>query len=219
MTIFGPDISNNNGVVDIGQVQADGLQFVFAKVSEGVGFRDGYWPRTRDWCHELSLIVAGYHYVNTDDAQRQADTFVAQLGDATIPAMLDFENGSGDIANFWAVHDAIQGRGVNVALSYIPRWYWQQIGRPDISTVPGLIQSGYGADEPGTVADLYPGDDSASWAGFGGRAVDILQFTQRALIAGQRLDCNAFRSSVDEFRTLLGIDDWQPVYDELMGAS
>ena len=51
-TIFGPDISNNNGVVDLDRVKAEGFDFVWAKVSEGTSFRDTYWPRTRDWARE-----------------------------------------------------------------------------------------------------------------------------------------------------------------------
>ena len=41
-TIFGPDISNNNGVVDLDRVKAEGFEFVWAKVSEGTSFRDTY---------------------------------------------------------------------------------------------------------------------------------------------------------------------------------
>ena len=39
---------------------------------------------------------------------------------------------------------------------------------------------------------LYPGNDSIRWAAFGGRRPTFLQFTDRALIAGN-LDANAFR--------------------------
>ena len=116
---------------------------MWAKVSEGTGFRDTYWPRTRDWAREIGLILAGYHYIRAGAPNRQADLFVDQLGDSSIPAMLDFEEGGGGIDNFWAVLHAIEARGVHVALSYIPRWYWGRIGKPDLSRVPGLIQSSY----------------------------------------------------------------------------
>jgi hypothetical protein len=203
-TIFGPDISNNNGVVDLDRVKAEGFEFVWAKVSEGTGFRDTYWPRTRDWAREIGLILAGYHYIRESDPNRQADLFVDQLGDRSIPAMLDFEEGGGGIDNFWAVLHAIEARGVHVALSYIPRWYWERIGKPDLSRVPGLIQSSY-VDGTGYASVLYPGDDSIRWAAFGGRQPDVLQFTDRALIAGKSLDANAFRGSPDQLRTLLGL--------------
>lgn len=204
MTIFGPDISNNNGVVDLDEVRAEGFNFVFAKVSEGATFRDAFWPQNRDGARGAGLILAGYHYVRTSDPELQADNFVAQLGDKSIPAMLDFEMYSGDIGNFWAVLGAIEARGVHVALSYIPRWYWQQIGSPDISAVPGLIASSY-ISGTGFASALYPGDHSDSWAAYGGRIPDLLQFTSQALIAGKQLDANAFRGTPEQLRTLLGL--------------
>lgn len=202
VTIFGIDISNNNGVVDIDRVKAEGFQFVWAKVSEGASFKDTFWPRTRDWCRQAGLLLAGYHYVREGDANAQADTFVAQLGDKSIPAMLDFEDGSGGIENFWAVRNAIEARGVRVALSYIPRWYWERIGKPDLSGVPGLIQSSY-VYGTGYASALYPGDDNSRWAPFGGKAPDLLQFTSQAQVAGKILDANAFRGTVDDLKTLL----------------
>lgn len=202
VTIFGIDISNNNGTVDIDQVKAEGFQFVWAKVSEGATFRDTFWPRTRDWCRRIGLVLAGYHYVREGDAGAQADNFVAQLGDKSVPAMLDFEDGSGGIENFWAVRDAIEARGVHVALSYIPRWYWQRIGSPDLSAVPGLIQSSY-VTGTGYASALYPGDTSSFWNAFGGKTPDILQFTSQAQVAGMRLDANAFRGTVEQLRVLL----------------
>ena len=218
-TIFGPDISNNNGVVDLDRVKAEGFEFVWAKVSEGTTFLDTYWPRTRDWARRIGLILAGYHYIRDSDPNRQADLFVGQLGDRSIPAMLDFEDGSGGIDRFWAVLHAIEARGVHVALSYIPRWYWERIGKPDLSRVPGLIQSSY-VNGTGYASVLYPGDDSIRWAPFGGCQPDILQFTDRALIAGKVLDANAFRGSPDQLGTLLGLtregDDekagWHPAF-------
>ncbi|SKF91352.1 GH25 family lysozyme [Mycobacteroides abscessus] len=202
VTIFGIDISNNNGVVDIDRVKAEGFQFVWAKVSEGASFKDTFWPRTRDWCRHTGLLLAGYHYVREGDANAQADTFVSQLGDKTIPAMLDFEDGSGGIENFWAVRNAIEARGVRVALSYIPRWYWEKIGKPDLSGVPGLIQSSY-VTGTGYASVLYPGDDNSRWAPFGGKAPDILQFTSQAQVAGKILDANAFRGTVEDLTALL----------------
>lgn len=202
VAIFGIDISNNNGVVDIDRVKAEGFQFVWAKVSEGATFRDTFWPRTRDWCRKAGLLLAGYHYVREGDSDAQADTFVAQLGDKSIPAMLDFEDGSGGIENYWAVKEAIEARGVHVALSYIPRWYWQRIGSPDLSGVPGLIQSSY-VTGTGYASVLYPGDTSSFWNAFGGKAPDILQFTSQAQVAGKILDANAFRGSIEQLRALL----------------
>jgi lysozyme len=204
VTIFGPDIANFQAGLNLAQVKAEGFDFVFCKVSEGNYFQDRTWPGFRDAARANGLLLAGYHYVRGDNTpDSQADTFVQQLGDNSIPAMLDFEANGGNIDQFWAVLNAIQARGVHVALSYIPRWYWQQIGSPNIAAVPGLIQSSY-VSGSGVASALYPGDQAGNWAGFGGRNVDILQFTDAASIAGKAVDCNAFRGTRDQLAALLG---------------
>ena len=209
-TTWGIDISNHQGVVDLNRVKAEGFDFVWAKVSEGANYRDPFWPRTRDDAKALGLILAGYHYIRAGDPVAQARLFVDHLGDKTIPAMLDFEEGSGDISQFWAVKGAIEAQGVRVALSYIPDWYWERIGKPDLSKVPGLIASEYvsGSDY---ASRLYPGNNSPLWKSYGGRTPDILQFTDRALVAGKSMDANAFRGTPDQLRALLG---GQPIGDD-----
>lgn len=204
MTIFGPDISNNNGVVNIDRVADEGFDFVFAKVSEGSGFTDRFWPKTRDWCAARGLICVGYHYVKTDNADAQASTFANNGGGSKV--MFDFEAGSGNIDNFWACVNAFNRKGIQVVLSYIPRWYWSQIGKPNISNIPGLlIQSSYVGGGSAPASAMYPGDNSGFWTGFGGKNVDILQFTDKASIAGLSLDANAFRGSKAELAAALGI--------------
>ncbi|MGW0176073.1 glycoside hydrolase family 25 protein [Rhodococcus sp. NPDC003322] len=203
MTLYGIDISNYQAGLDLAAVRAEGFEFVWAKVSEGIHYRDPTWPGFRDAARANGLLLAGYHYVRADSsADAQARTFVEHLGDATIPAMLDFEADSGDMEVFWAVANAIDALGVHVALSYIPRWYWQQIGRPDLSQVPGLIQSSYVVGT-GYASVLYPGDDSYRWTGYGGKSVDILQFTSSALVAGQKVDADAFRGTREELAALI----------------
>ncbi|WP_019932357.1 glycoside hydrolase family 25 protein [Nocardia sp. BMG111209] len=202
MTIFGIDISNNNGPdIDLAEVAREGFRFVFGKVSEGNGFIDYTWPGYRAAAHANGLLVAGYHYLRADsDPADQARLFTTHLGDAA--AMVDFEANSGGIETFWAFIDAVHACGHRIALSYIPRWYWQQIGCPDLSRVPGLIQSSYVAGS-GPASALYPGDGTTFWNGFGGRAVDILQFTDQAWVAGHSVDANAFAGSFDRLQALL----------------
>lgn len=201
MTLFGPDISNNNGTVDEAQVQREGFSFVFAKVSEGSYFADTYWPATRDACKALGLPYIGYHYVTTDDPAAQAAKFVNNGGGAN--AMLDVEANSGDIANFWAVVNAFNAAGVNIALSYIPHWYWEEIGSPDLSQVPGLIASSY-VNGTGYASALYPGDGGVGWQPYGGAQPVMWQFTDKAQIAGKTLDANAFRGTPEQLAALLG---------------
>lgn len=197
MTIHGPDISNHQGVVDIQRVKDEGYQFVFAKVTEGAGYKDPYWLRTRDWCANVGLLCIGYHYVRTDGAEAQARSYAQAGGGDTV--MLDFEDGSGNIDNFWNVVNAFNGMGIRVVLTYMPDWYWERIGKPNIADVPGLlVRSEYTTG--------YPGDGSANWGGYGGKPTGILQWTDKATVAGKSpVDVNAWRGTIQELAAALGL--------------
>jgi lysozyme len=217
VTLFLPDWSNNNwggpswsaagqaaALAACAEVIREGYAGIIHKVSEGDDFADPYWQPVRDWCNANGVPVMGYAYVRVGDAAGQAQTFVANGGGSN--AMLDFEANSGDISNFWAVVNAFNAAGVNIALSYIPHWYWQQIGSPDLTGVPGLISSAY--DYEGNYAsteyDESGGDNGAGWTGYGGANPVIWQFTDGALMAGISADANAFRGALADLQELFG---------------
>jgi hypothetical protein len=201
-TTYGIDISNHQREMDIAAVKREGFEFLFAKVSEGLSYKDPYWARNRDEARRHGLLLAGYHYVRPGSADAQADLFVSHLGDKAIPAMLDFEEGSGNIDQFWAVLRAIEARGAKVRLSYIPKWYWERIGKPDLSAVPGLFSSNYvnGSDY---ASRLYPGNSGAGWNPYGGATPLIWQFTSSAKVAGLLVDADAFKGTPDQLRSYL----------------
>lgn len=207
MTLYGPDTSNNNWssaaecTAAMAQIKSEGFSWVEAKVSEGNYYQDPYWPVTKAACAAQGLGVVGYHYVTTDPAASQAATFAGNGGG--LQAMLDFEANSGNIANFWSVVNAFNALGIEVVLSYIPHWYWQQIGSPDLSQVPGLVASSY-VNGTGYASSLYPGDASSYWAAYGGATPQILQFTDAASIAGLSIDANAYIGTDTQLLTLLG---------------
>jgi GH25 family lysozyme M1 (1,4-beta-N-acetylmuramidase) len=205
--LFGIDISHYQDGLDLHAAANGGMNFVWAKVSEGNTYQDPSWPTFRDAARAHGLLLAGYHYVRADvDPNAQAATFVAHLGDPTIPAMLDFEANSGDLSNFWAVLNAIEAHGVTVRLSYIPRWYWEQIGSPSLVGVPGLIASSYPSTAAGPAPTLYAAVTDSRWAPYGGATPAILQFTDAATLSGypSGIDGNAFRGNTADLAALLG---------------
>ena len=211
MTLYGPDLSNNNwnGTGEIAGwlddcFHREGFAFMEHKVSEGSYYRDPFWPTVRDWCAANDVPCVGYHYVTTNDANAQAQTFVDNGGGSV--AMLDFEANSGNIINFWAVADAFNAHGVRVILSYIPHWYWEEIGSPSLNGVPGLISSSY--YERGTYAAREyadaGGDGGQGWNAYGGVSPVIWQFSDGGIIDGKSVDVNAFRGTEDDLRWLFG---------------
>ncbi|HET9875569.1 MAG TPA: GH25 family lysozyme [Mycobacterium sp.] len=210
-TLYGVDLSNDNWggrapvaiVPTLNEIIREGFSFIEHKVSEGNYFTDPYWPTVLSWAKSTRNIIVGYHYVTTNVATQQAATYLSNVGDPSVPCMLDFEDSGGGIDNFWAVWEAFAAAGVNMRLSYIPHWYWQQIGSPDLSNVVGLIASDY-VSGTGYASVLYPGSAWPGWNAYGGATPVILQFTEQAQVADLVCDADAFRGTVSDLHRLLG---------------
>jgi len=212
MTLFYPDVSNNNwrSVADLtgflAQLHKLGFSGVVHKVSEGDYFVDQYWQACRSWCESNDLSWLGYHYVTTDDADSQVDTFIANRGGPNV--MLDFEDHSGDIDNLWDVVAAFNDARVNVCQVYLPEWYWQDIGEPDLSDFEAndlqLVSSNYpaGSGYAWSVYAAAGGDSGPGWHGYGGATPAAWQFSDSVNVAGIMVDCNAYKgSNLDGFFT------------------
>lgn len=213
MTLFSVDISNNNGPdISVTELQAEGFAWLEAKVSEGNYFQDNTWPGYKAAANGCGLPIVGYHYaIASCTPESQVSTFIANDGGNTV--MIDFEANSGTINDFWNLVNAFNAEGVQVVLSYIPRWYWSgAMGGGDLSGVPGLIASGYwgSGDSAYNLYNAAGGDNNQDWAPYGGETPVVWQFTDGALAAGSSLDANAFKGTQDELLTLLGANEMTP---------
>jgi lysozyme len=229
MSLFGID-SSNNDFSDASQVAplvnlmaSSGFSWLEAKVSQGSDFQDEFWSPTLAACKAVGLPLVGYHYLDTSDPAAQAQCFLGNNGGNVV--MFDFEDGGGDFDNFTAVAAAFKDAGVQLVASYIPDWYWQDIGEPDISTVPGLVSSAYPTTESGPASTLYTDGGGASgegWTPYGGGTPAIWQFTDAAIVGDFTLDCNAFEGSLDELLALIGAGpdpNWQVLANAINGIS
>lgn len=202
--IYGPDVSRYQGAVDHARVRREGHDFLIAKISQGSTLRDPQWPRNRDGGRAAGLITLGYHYIDTTPADSQARNCAAALGDKAVPVALDHERGGGNINQFRAVLDAFRRNGMRVVLSYIPPFYWREIGQPDLRGLPPLWKARYPGSASASPAAMYAKVPSHYWDAYGGQAPVLLQFTDAAQVAGQKMDCNAFLGSRDQFAALVG---------------
>jgi lysozyme len=219
VTLFGPDVSNNNfggyeapdldaATAFVDALPGEGFSWIEAKCSQGSDFIDPTWSTIYAAAQANNLPVVAYHYMDTSDAAGQAQTCLQALGGAQVPIMFDFEDDSGSYENYQAVLAAFQAVGINVALSYIPEWYWEDDGDPSLSSVVGLVSSAYPSTEQGYASTLYEhggGDDGEGWNSYGGATPVIWQFTDAALIAGITVDANAFQGTLADLQTLLGV--------------
>jgi hypothetical protein len=201
---FGIDVSRYQSGINLAQVAREGFQFVIAKISQGSGYRSPDWSAQRDGTRAAGMLLAGYHYVTTDDPAGQAANCASWIGDTSIPVALDWERDSGGWDQFLAVANAFRDAGLHVALGYLPRWYWQEQGSPDL-TAAGmpLWASRYPSSASSAAAELYRNVTDAHWAGYGGLTPAVLQFTDRAQVAGMRVDADAFRGTRDQLAALL----------------
>lgn len=206
MTLFSIDISNNNGSgISMAEVKAEGFAWVEAKVSEGNYFQDRTWPGYRDAANAAGIPIVGYHYaIASCSPVSQVAAYVNNGGGKTV--MLDFEANSGTINDYWNLVNAFNNAGVEVVLSYIPRWYWGgNMGGGDLSKVPGLISSSYfgTGDAASNLYNNAGGDGGNGWNSYGGGTPVVWQFTDGANVAGVRVDANAFKGTEAELAALL----------------
>lgn len=198
--VFGIDVSNHQREFNFAGAAAEGYRFATHKVTEGTDYRDPYWPRARaEMAKHFPGRFGGYVFCRTNtDPQREADVMMAALGDPSIPVQIDYEDtlNGGSGADLARRVQAYRDRGARLLPVYLPRWFWEgRMGRPDLSFIRdvGLWNSNY-VNGTGYGSALY-NPNSAGWQGFGGVDVRILQFTEQAQVAGQRIDANAVKDA------------------------
>ncbi len=234
MTLFIPDISHHQGDISIQALKNAGCPAVIARVGQGAGRRsngqtygttqDRKWTRNLSEARRLGLPIVPYWYIgNLISADENARLAASWVGDTSLPWMLDHEDASGSIGFYHEVRQAFARRGLRVVLGYIPRWYWDGAGaRGALTPGPPLMSSRYSTAN-GTPAQIYAAagaDNGAGWAGYGGAGVALWQFTNKASLAGQAIDCSAYRGTPTQLAALLGgattEEDDMATIDEIM---
>lgn len=209
MTVFVADIASYQHGLNLAALRPDCVG-VEIKCTEGAGYVNPDYAGWLVQAKSAALVTVAYHYVNGDAPAAQAANLAANIGDKSLPVMLDIELGSGNLPHVLEVTDAMTSAGLHPKLLYFPEWYWQQVGAPALAAPLGsrgllLVSAHYPSMVSGSPATLYPGDASPLWNGYGGiELVTLLQFTDAALEGGQKVDMNAYRGTETALRTALG---------------
>jgi GH25 family lysozyme M1 (1,4-beta-N-acetylmuramidase) len=206
MVTFGLDISHHQDLgLDLAQCRREGIDFVFIKSSEGSAFIDAEFAANLAKARNAGVLVAAYHYVRSNASAAAQVANVARAVPRDVPVIPDVEANSGGIGLIREFVDRLRAAGYRVPLSYIPRWYWQQIGSPSLAGLPPLWSSRYPDNVVGSLRDEWDDVPGSYWTGYGGLDVAVLQFTSSVRIAGhQPLDANAFRGTREQLAALLG---------------
>lgn len=208
MSVFLADISSyEHGLAVAALADCAGI---LAKATEGTYYIDADYAGWRAQAKAASKLFIAYHFISGEDPDAQAAALAAHIGDPSLPVMLDWEPTGGyrpTLAQLYAVADAMGRRGLRVRLAYVPRWYWSQLGGPDLSGLSnrriGMVSSAYPGGA-GTAAQLYPGDGAAGWQPYGSVTPLLYQFTDQAADGGQRIDMNAYKGTALTFAAFLG---------------
>jgi hypothetical protein len=226
MTIFIPDVSNNNwGSEDLTPAgRANLMQFLvglkgsFAgvehKMSQGAGYIDPYGAIAQTWCQSNKFPFIGFHFATNEDPTRQVENWRNAGGGSQ--CMIDFEDVDGsespllDENGFWSLVDVFNSADVSVPLAYIPDWYANDINMDLSELLPNgiqLISSAYPLGySQGNAQDLYrgcDGDNGEGWQGYHGSGAPILwQFTSSALALGIKCDMNAYKGTSAQLAAL-----------------
>lgn len=195
MTIAFPDLSGYQGALSI---QRDTVAVV-AKATEGTYYKDAAYPHFRDQTLAEGGIFSAYHFLKQEgSAAEQARFCFGYIG--SMACMLDVETegsshpGMVEILSFINTMKSLGGRVWGV---YLPHWYWQQIGSPDLRPIEAagavVVSSAYTA-----YSDTGPG-----WNAYGNVTPRVWQYTDAQLYSGQRVDFNAFKGSAAELRQLV----------------
>lgn len=205
MVTFGLDISHHQDLgLDLAQCKREGIEFVFIKSTEGSTFVDPEFGHNLVEAQHAGLLPAAYHYVKGNVTAAAQVANVQRVVPAGVPVIPDVEAGSGDIGMVRQVVAGLRWAGYVVPFSYIPRWYWQQLGQPSLAGLPPLWSSRYPDNVVGSLQDEWADVPATYWVGYGGLPVAVLQFTSSARIAGhQPLDANAFNGTRAQLAALL----------------
>jgi hypothetical protein len=201
------DISNHQGVFDVGRAVSEGYAGVWMKATEGASFRDGKFDRFAEQTLASGAVPGAYHYLRAGSGREQCDAFYRRIRDHGGPRgwLVACDNEAdaslSTTREFFARWRELAGD--HPMFMYTGAWWWGPRGWDGSALTPYLWASRY-VRGSGMGQDLYTKVPVSWWRpGYGGwSTATVLQFTSTATVAGQSVDVSAFRGSVDDLRRL-----------------
>lgn len=203
------DISHHQGNnPNLAQAKAEGIMGVIAKATEGSGFVDNKFHYNLERSLNLGLEFAAYHYQRAGISAAEQVANIRRVVPRDVPVIPDVEGNSGNTALTFDIIRLLKDNGYKVPMLYLPRWYWLQIGQPNLANLPPLWSSRYPDNVRGGIKDEYDDVPASYWYGYGNQSVVALQFTSAGNAGGYGpLDINAFRGTKSQFHALLHGED------------
>jgi len=140
-TTLGVDVSYYEGTIDWAKAHANGVEFAFVRVSDGLTFHDPKFVTNWNGAKAAGVIRGAYQFFRpTDDPTAQADVVIAALGGkyttGDLPPVIDVEvtGGLGPTAlqkkiRTWV--DRVQTKLGVAPIIYTGTYFWRdQVGGP-----------------------------------------------------------------------------------------
>ncbi len=191
--IFFPDVSHYQSGLRL----QSGTPACLAKATEGTSYTDPSYQDFKAQAAGIGAVFGAYHWINGTNAQQQAALCHRVVGDT--PVMWDVEAAGATVAQVLAVTKAHRALGGRAWGAYLPHWWWQNLGSPDLRPLAAaglaLVSSNYPA---GGYTTNGPG-----WASYGGVSPVQWQYTSTQSYGGKPCDFNAFKGTQAQYRALL----------------
>lgn len=201
------DLSNYQPGFNVAQAAREGYSAFICKATEGTTFNDALFDGFINQIQAAGAIPGAYHFLRAGDGAAQARAFYARVAAHGGPAgwliALDNEaDATWDTTVAW-VTEWNRLSGNHPVIMYTGAWWWGPRGWSGSQLTPYLWHSRYVAGTaPGSA--LYGQVPDAWWTpGYGGwGSATILQFSSKGQVAGQQVDVDAFRGTLDDLRVL-----------------
>lgn len=204
---FGVDLSHHKPNFNFNAAVRDGVVFAILKATDGASLVDPLFAPYLAAAKAAGLFVAAYHYQQAAVSAAAQVALILRTVPADVPLIVDVERGSGSAALTRDIVAGLTAVGRRVILTYLPKWYWQQIGSPSLVGLPPLWSSRYPDNRVGTLDGEYADIAPSYWDGYGGLPVAVLQFSSSVGVANYpvgSIDGSAFRGTRAQLAAFFG---------------
>lgn len=216
MTLLGPDISSFQAGLDL--TKLTDASYVLIKATEGDSYVNPYYKGWIKQAAQLGKPTAWYHFLSSDASPAAQAAHAKAVVGTSLPGMLDVEPTTASVPTWVMLLEtcrAMIAEGLRLRMVYLPKWFWQQLGSPDLTELSTLgivlVSSNYPGGSGSATAQYNAGggDHGPGWAPYGGVVPTFWQFTDSAKAGGQLVDYSAFRGTPTQLAQLFG----QPASD------
>lgn len=203
----GIDVSHYQGRVSWGKAHAAGVDFAFAKATQGTGFVDSEVARNLAGMRAAGVLPGAYHFLTAGRGAAQCDHFVRTVGDADgLLVALDVEsNASYADVRAWVARWR-ELRPGHPVIVYTGRDLWKRTGGGDGATLgplwtAGIAPNRYADGRSGLQRGWLAARGSLSSPAFAGwQQPLIVQWSESCVVPGVAGPCDADHTdlTVDE---------------------